>query len=127
MDQGAVSEGVFSMKLASSGSELYIGGTNSRLYSGSIEYHSLVSSQYWMIGRGSVSVNGRSAATGLSTIIDSGTTLMAATPSVVQSFYRNIPGSRLNSQIGLYTFPCDSVPEVAFSWGGNSWPISADK
>ena len=127
MGQGTVSEGVFAMKLASSGSELYIGGTNSRLYSGSIEYHDLVSDQYWMIGDGNVSLNGDNAASGLSTIIDSGTSLMAATPSVVEDFYKNVPGSKLDSQEGLYTFPCDSVPEVSFSWGGKTWTISTDE
>ncbi|KAJ4477577.1 aspartic peptidase domain-containing protein [Lentinula lateritia] len=37
--QGAVDSNDLGFYLASSGSELYLGGTNSDLYSGSIEYH----------------------------------------------------------------------------------------
>lgn len=71
VEQGAVSEGVFAFKLASGGSELYLGGTDSSLYSGSIEYHDLSSSVgYWQIGGASAIVNGKTAASGFQTIID---------------------------------------------------------
>ncbi|KAH9890110.1 acid protease [Cubamyces lactineus] len=125
--QNKVSEGVFAFKLAQSGSELYIGGTNSRLYSGSIEYHPVTTDKgYWQIGGASAQLNGRTVASGLETIIDSGTTLMAAEESVVEQFYGNIRGSGYDSYYGYYTFPCNSVPEVSFNWGGKTWEISAD-
>ncbi|CDO78035.1 hypothetical protein BN946_scf184885.g1, partial [Trametes cinnabarina] len=47
--QGAVKNGVFGFKLAKSGSELYLGGTDSSLYTGSIEYHAVTGSGFWQI------------------------------------------------------------------------------
>lgn len=57
--QGSVKAGVFAFKLAKSGSELYLGGTNSKLYSGSIEYHSVTGSAFWQIGGGSALVGSK--------------------------------------------------------------------
>ncbi|KAL7280237.1 hypothetical protein ACG7TL_006656 [Trametes sanguinea] len=107
--QNAVQEGVFAFKLGQSGSELYIGGTNSRLYEGSIEYHDVVTTDkgYWQIGGASALLNGRNFASNLETIIDSGTTLMAAEPSVVDQFYGSIRGSGYDEESGYYTFPGD--------------------
>ena len=80
MKQGAVKEGSFAFKLASgkSGSELFVGGTNSALYTGDIEFHPVVSDAgYWVIGNGAATVDGKAASNQLVTIIDSGTTLVA--------------------------------------------------
>ena len=62
------------------------------------------------------------------TIIDSGTTLIYGPPSQGATLYANIPGAKVyDSNSGFYSFPCNSVPNnVAFSWGGNNWTISAD-
>ena len=64
---------------------------------------------------------------GFQTIIDSGTTIIYGPPSQVAAFYQAIPGAQLyDSQSGFYSFPCSSTPSnVAFSWGGNVWTISA--
>ncbi|KAH9944776.1 aspartic peptidase domain-containing protein [Amylocystis lapponica] len=129
VQQNAVSQGVFSFKLAGSGSELYIGGTDSSLYTGDIEYHSLSSNEgYWQIGSGSAIVNGQTVASSLETIIDSGTTLMYGPSDGVSQFYSAISGSQeYDSSNGLWSFPCDSSPTVAFSWeNGQTWSISAD-
>ena len=63
------------------------------------------------------------------TIIDSGTTLIYGPPEIVAKLYLNIPGSAVFQQNNaFYTFPCANVPSnVAFSWGGKQWTISADK
>ncbi|KAI8996510.1 acid protease [Trametes punicea] len=128
VNQGAVSEGVFSFKLGKSGSELYVGGTNTDLYTGKIESHKLSSSKgYWQIGGASVTLNGKTAASGFDTIIDSGSTIMAAPTKAAEAFWEQVPNAQLyDEDQGLYSFPCDSVPEVAFSWGGKRWTISAD-
>ncbi|RPD59803.1 acid protease [Lentinus tigrinus ALCF2SS1-6] len=123
--QGAVKSGVFAFKLAKSGSELYLGGTNSKLYTGSIEYHAVVGSGFWQIGSGKVQVGAKTVVSNIRTIIDSGTTLIYGPPSQVATLYASIPGSKASGN-GFYTFPCTSVPNnVAFSWGGKSWTISA--
>ncbi|KAJ4477578.1 aspartic peptidase domain-containing protein [Lentinula lateritia] len=60
-------------------------------------------------------------------ITDSGTTIMYGPPSAVKEFYAQVSGSKLyDSTDGCYSVPCDSPPEVSFSWGGDSFTISAD-
>ncbi|CDO72226.1 hypothetical protein BN946_scf184970.g78 [Trametes cinnabarina] len=128
VQEGAVSDGVFSFKLGKSGSELYIGGTNEDLYTGSIESHKLSSSKgYWQIGGASVTINGKTAASKFDTVIDSGSTIMTAPPQAAEAFWAKISGSRIyDEEQGLYSFPCDSEPEIAFSWGGKSWSVSGE-
>ncbi|KAI0721833.1 protease [Cerioporus squamosus] len=126
--QKYVKEDVFAFKLASNGSELYLGGTDASLYKGAIEYHDVSSTVgYWIIGGGSAEVNGKSAVSGFETIIDSGTSIMYGPPAAVQAFYKAIPDSKLFDQAGgFYTFPCRTPPQVAFNWGGKSWAINAE-
>lgn len=46
----------------------------------------------------------------------------------VKTFYSKVPGAKIfDSENGLYSFPCSSVPVVSFSWGGAKWPITAAK
>jgi cathepsin D len=130
IQQGAVSSGEFGFKLASSGSSLYLGGTDQSLYSGNIEYHSVDSSTgFWEATSASVIVDGNSVADGVSTIIDSGTTLMYGPQAQVDAFWNAIPGSQPFSQEqGFYSFPCDGqIPPVGFNWGGNTWEVSLSK
>jgi len=73
--QKAVSQSVFSFKLASNGSELFLGGTNNRLFSGNIEFHKVDSSTgFWQATGASLKVSGRTVLRSFDTIIDSGTT-----------------------------------------------------
>ncbi|KIL59543.1 hypothetical protein M378DRAFT_26952 [Amanita muscaria Koide BX008] len=125
-EQGTVASNSFGLKLATSGSELFLGGANNNLYTGSIESHSISSSSgFWQIGGASAYVNGNQAVSGFETVIDSGTTIMYGPPSDVKTFYSNVPGSTLfDSENGFYSFSCDSVPSVSFSWGGKNWAIS---
>ncbi|KAI0759837.1 acid protease [Trametes elegans] len=124
----AVSEGVFAFKLASSGSELYLGGTNKKLYSGDIEYHNVdTSTGFWQITGAKVYSGSKAAVSNFETIIDSGTTIIYGPPSDVEKLYAAISGSAVyDSSQGYYSYPCDSPPTVAFSWGGKKWEISAD-
>ena len=53
---------------------------------------------------------------------------MYGPPEVVKQVYSSIEGSTTYDEAnGMYTFPCDSAPTVAFNWGGKDWTISADK
>ncbi|TCD70579.1 Type I transmembrane sorting receptor [Steccherinum ochraceum] len=128
VQERVISSSVFGFKLsATESSSLYLGGTDTTLYTGSLENHPITSSGYWQISGGSIAVNGRTVVSGFGTIIDSGTAIMYGPPSSVEAVYASIPGSRVYSATqGLYEFPCNSVPNVAFSWGGTSWSISAD-
>jgi len=114
--------------LASSGSELYLGGTDEDLYSGSIEYHDVdTSTGFWQITGAKAFVGTTTANTGFETIIDSGTTIMYGPPAAVKTFYSKVAGSKVyDSANGYYSFPCSSVPSVSFSWGsGQKWAITA--
>ncbi|KAI0361663.1 protease [Trametes cingulata] len=129
MAQGAVKEGVFGMKLAANGSELYLGGTDTSLYTGELEYHAVSGKMgFWQIGGGKVMVGDNVVATDIETIIDSGTTLIYGPPKAVETFYKSIPGSSLfDTENGFYKFPCNAMPsDVAFNWGGMDWTISVE-
>ena len=52
---------------------------------------------------------------------------MYGPPDSVKQFYAAIDGSsEYDSENGYYSIPCDSIPTIAFSWGGNDWKISSD-
>ncbi|KAI0366737.1 protease [Pilatotrama ljubarskyi] len=125
--QGAVKNGVFGIKLAKTGSELFLGNTDSSLYSGSIEYHTVKGAGFWQIGGASVRVGSQTPVSGFQTIIDSGTTIIYGPPNAVKTFYESIPNSKVYDQTnGFYSFPCNAVPSnVGFNWGGKTWNISA--
>ncbi|QRW23991.1 aspartyl protease [Rhizoctonia solani] len=71
---GEISSPVFSFRLATTGSELYLGGTNAAKYSGSITYVPLTSKTYWLT-TGSSSIGSTVGYSG-AMIIDSGTTII---------------------------------------------------
>jgi len=129
--QQKVISGVFAFFLASTGSELHLGGTNSKYYSGSIEYHPVVNlanqsqPSFWQIDNGEIEVNGQTVASSFKTIIDSGTTIMFGPPGPVKELYGKIGGQAMTGRMaGFYEFPCNSTPNVSFKWGGNAWAIS---
>ncbi|PCH35995.1 acid protease [Wolfiporia cocos MD-104 SS10] len=112
-----------------------LGGTNSTLYTGSIEFQSLVDSSsptFWMLDVSSVTVQGKSVSipTGSSAqaAIDTGTTLIGGPSEAVKNVYAAIPGSQaLSGQYnGFYAFPCSTTVNVSMAFGGSSWPISPE-
>ncbi|KAF8346112.1 acid protease [Amanita rubescens] len=120
--QGNVSPSSFAFFLSSNNSELHLGGTNKTLYTGSIEYHTIVNTS-------SINVNSSSAVlSSFDTIIDSGTTIIVGPPDAVNDVYNAVPDSEVfDESNGLYAFPCDAVPEVSFTWdNGSNWVISSN-
>lgn len=70
-EQGAVKSNTFAFYLDDEGSELYLGGTNPDLYSGDIEYHSVVTETgFWQISKGSIKVDGEDAVNDFNAIIE---------------------------------------------------------
>ncbi|KIP07605.1 hypothetical protein PHLGIDRAFT_511640 [Phlebiopsis gigantea 11061_1 CR5-6] len=125
--QGKVSAGVFGFNLASSGSTLFFGGTDTSKYVGSIEYHAIdASTGFWQATGAKSVVGSKSPNTGFETIIDSGTTIIYGPPAAVRTLYASISGSKVyDSSNGYYSYPCASPPTVGFSWGGKTWAISS--
>lgn len=101
--------------------------------------------QYWMVD-GNTAANGKTANTNQSFIIDSGTTLIIATPEAAAAFYKGITKSRKCSSSllslsfpvltpllgvdndGYYTMPCGAFTTLNFSFeiGGTSFSIPGD-
>ena len=125
MKQNKVAAPQFSFFLNSgSGSELYLGGANPQKYTGDIEWHDVISESYWVL-QGNAFINSESASSEFNAVIDTGTTVVVAPPAQAEAFWANVEGSKPSGG-GYYTFPCDSVPDVSFSFGGKNWDMSAD-
>ncbi|KAI0688123.1 acid protease [Cytidiella melzeri] len=127
ISEGKVTSGVFGFKLASTGSTLFLGGTDTSKYTGSIEYHSVDTSTGFWQATGAKAVVGSSAAvSNFDTVIDSGTTIIYGPPSAVKTFYSKIEGSKVYDESeGYYEYPCSTTESVGFSWGGKTWTVSA--
>ncbi|EPS93454.1 hypothetical protein FOMPIDRAFT_147447 [Fomitopsis schrenkii] len=124
--QGSIKSAVFGMKLAKTGSELYIGGTDAALYEGAVESHAVTGSGFWQIGGASAIMGNKTTISGFQTVIDSGTTIMYGPLDAVKTFYGSVPNSSVfDTQNGFYQFPCNAVPQLAFNWGGKTWNVSA--
>ncbi|KAJ7337667.1 acid protease [Mycena albidolilacea] len=124
---GVVDANQFSFYLASSGSELYLGGTNDDLYTGDIEFNSVDSSGgFWQATGGKALVDSATTVSGIETIIDSGTTLIYGPPADVKKIFAKVTGSKVyDSKNGYYSYPCATPPTISFNWGGQNWAISA--
>jgi cathepsin D len=136
--QRKVPSGIFGFYLAQNGSELHLGGTNSDLYSGSIEYHPVIDmnignkteTAFWMLGSAEVYANGKNSGLSFKTIIDSGTSVIYGPPAQVEKFYQQIKGYQaLPSPFnGFFAFPCNNMPKMSFRWGGRKeWTISKEE
>ncbi|KAF9065020.1 hypothetical protein BDP27DRAFT_1366731 [Rhodocollybia butyracea] len=52
---------------------------------------------------------------------------MYGPPDAVKDFYNKVSGAKLpKSSRGFYSFPCDNVLEVSFSWGGRSYAVTGN-
>ncbi|KAH7912668.1 aspartic peptidase domain-containing protein [Hygrophoropsis aurantiaca] len=126
--QGKASKQSFSFKLAQSGSELYIGGANSKMYTGEFTYVDVTKQGYWEVPLDGVSSADKQILNQLDSIIDTGTTVIIGDMANVKAFYDAIGGQDATSTAGagIYTFPCNTVPPVSLTFGGKSFPVSAD-
>ncbi|KIK64725.1 hypothetical protein GYMLUDRAFT_399781 [Collybiopsis luxurians FD-317 M1] len=129
ISESAVSSPQFSFYFAANngaGSELYLGGTNTDLYIGDIEYHPVNKTPgYWKISNASINVgSNRSVVEGIDTVIDSGTTIIYGPIDVVKAFWDAVPESTaFDASPGFYTYPCNQTLNVSFNWGGKDWVI----
>ncbi|KAH7335762.1 aspartic peptidase domain-containing protein [Rhizoctonia solani] len=124
--QGKISAPTFAFRLATTGSELCLGGVDTAKYTGSISYVSLTSKTYWLT-TGSSSVGSTVAYSG-AMIIDSGTTVIVGPTSSVSSWWSKVSGAAACSTSvcgtsGYYTYLCASPPTVSFTFGGASFNI----
>ncbi|KAH9041267.1 acid protease [Lactarius pseudohatsudake] len=124
LSQSQVSTPVFGFYLAESGSELYIGGTNQDLYTGSFTYMPVTTQGYWEGLFDDISVNGRTVIGREHAIIDTGTTQVVGDTRGVQAIYDQIPGSKYAGD-GTWTIPCSFNTPISVGFSGKVFSISA--
>jgi cathepsin D len=108
-----------------------LGGTNSTLFTGDIEFLRMPSGTptFWLLPMSAITVQGQSVqiATGNSALaaIDTGTTLIGGPTVDVNAIWAAVPGSApIVNQQGFFSFPCSTTVQVTLSFGGKAWPIS---
>ncbi|EIN11477.1 acid protease [Punctularia strigosozonata HHB-11173 SS5] len=110
-----------------------LGGTNTSLYSGDIEfidYPSGVTESYWLLETSKITVGGSSISiqTGSNALaaIDTGTTLIGGPTNDVANFWAAVDGSQAltGNNAGFYAFPCSATINATFAFGGKDWAIN---
>ncbi|KAF8076138.1 acid protease [Lyophyllum atratum] len=127
--QGKTTAAQFAFKLSKSGSELFLGGVNNDLFTGALSQSPVVQKGYWQVDLEAVNVDGKATASGLSAIVDTGTTLILGDSDSVNRFYAAIPGAQDASDTigaGFFTFPCDAALDISLTFSGRAFAISAD-
>ncbi|KAI0310964.1 acid protease [Amylostereum chailletii] len=119
---GSVDDSVFGFKLSTSGSELYLGGTNSNLYTGSFTYVPVTTEGYWQVTLGALNVNGKKVVSSTTSIVDTGTTLLIGDSTNVKAVYDLIPGSK-DAGDGTYSIPCTFSTPLSLTFGSKKFSI----
>ncbi|KAI0335064.1 acid protease [Cubamyces sp. BRFM 1775] len=116
------------------GGVMTLGGTNSTLFTGDIEFIPLTTTTggptFWMLEMSGATVQGKTVSipTGDAALsaIDTGTTLIGGPSDAVRAIYEAIPGSaEVPSMQGFFQYPCSTDVQVSLAFGGKSWPISS--
>ncbi|KAI6009533.1 aspartic peptidase domain-containing protein [Pisolithus orientalis] len=123
IDNNVISDPVFAVKLASSGSELRLGGINSDLYSGSLTYTPVTQQGFWQFDGDAISANGNATLSSFTAIIDTGTTLILGDLDTIGPFYASLNATDLGN--GFYTLDCDSMPSISITIGGTAFSLSS--
>jgi len=114
------------------GGVLTLGGTNSSLFTGDIEFLDMpsgVTPSFWLLQMSSITVQGKSvqiASSSSTSAIDTGTTLIGGPSIEVTNIWAQVPGSvpLVGDMDGFYAYPCGTNVQVSISFGGQSWPIN---
>jgi len=121
--QSLIPQPLFSVFLSkTSGSEtsaLILGGTDSSLYSGNINYTPLSNETYWMIGLGDIQTSGKSFCSGgCHAIVDTGTSLIVGPSTEVSELLKYVSVEKDCSNI-------NSLPDVSFTISGINYVLKA--
>jgi len=110
--------------IAQYGGEFMLGGTNSQLYTGDIDFIDIPTGRegFWELEMTTLQVNGVdiaiSAAESFSAI-DTGTTLVGGPADLIAAIYEQIPGSApgTGDLEGYYTYPCNATFNIQLGFG----------
>ncbi|KAG7098251.1 hypothetical protein E1B28_000213 [Marasmius oreades] len=112
------------------GGVMTLGGTNSTLFTGDVEFLPAVGQpSFWLLEMKTLTVNGKNVpiSTGNNAVsaIDTGTTLIGGPGTDVKAFWAAVPGSNVVSDMpGFFSYPCSTDLNVGMSYGGKSWSIN---
>lgn len=148
--QGVLTQRVFALKLTPTNGELTLGGTDTTSYSGQITYAPVTTKVsydliacvhtraehrqqgFWQIVVQSMQASGSSRPVGPQyAIVDSGSQLVVTKLANAIRLYATIPGSQRirgggSNSISLFTVPCNNIPTVSFTIGGQAFSIPPD-
>nr|XP_060627529.1 embryonic pepsinogen-like [Anolis sagrei ordinatus] len=129
VDEGLVQENLFSVYLGGggTGSMITFGGIDESYYTGSINWIPVTQQGYWQIGLDSILVNGQAIACsgGCQAIVDTGTSLLAGSPSDISNLQNAIGATP--GQYGQYDINCGNLgnmPDVVFVINGIQFPLT---
>ncbi|KAJ7320977.1 aspartic peptidase domain-containing protein [Mycena albidolilacea] len=115
----------------SPGGTFTLGGTNSSLYSGQIEFLNLTGAAltYWMLNISGITVQGKAINIVQNTTLaafDTSFRFISGTADDMRQFGRRfqVRHSSVNP-MNIISVPCTTDVNVTVSFGGRSWPISA--
>jgi len=123
ISENIVTSPVFGFKLATSGSELFLGGVNDALYTGDFTWVPLSDAGFWQAPFDSISVNGNTAVGQTESIFDTGSSHIIGDPDGIKALFNSIPGAQANGD-GTYTIPCSFNTPISVSVGGTEVEIS---
>uniref|UniRef100_W6NC65 Peptidase A1 domain containing protein n=1 Tax=Haemonchus contortus TaxID=6289 RepID=W6NC65_HAECO len=98
------------------GGELTLCGIDPTHYEGSIAWEKLISESYWQIQLGGIIINGQQITGPTTAIVDSGTSLIAGPPALVQEIQQVI-GAGASGSIDCSTIP--NLPIITFIIDGD--------
>jgi len=125
VSEGVEREPVFSFKLAASGSELFLGGVNTELFTGKITWVPLTTKGFWQAPFDGISVNGTSVVGKTEAVFDTGSTNIIGDPVRIAKF-ASIIGAEAAPGYGdgTYTIPCNFNTTISVFVGGKEVVIS---
>ena len=132
--EGQTTSSVFGVTLLDNGGELFLGGTDTSAFTGSLAFADLIVTDppaFWEITASSVSVGNKRVVTrAQDAIVDTGTTLLIVDPNSATEIFAAISGSRNAANEvgeGFFTIPCNDIPsDVSFTVAGEAFTLSPD-
>jgi len=132
ISQGKTTDSVYGVTLLDNGGELFIGGTDTTAFTGSLTNAPLITTPaFWEISVEGASVGTKKVVTtAQDAIVDTGTTLLITDNNSATKIFAQIPGAESATRTlgeGFFTIPCDAVPsDVSVEIAGKSFTLSAD-
>ncbi|KAF9219390.1 acid protease [Gyrodon lividus] len=126
ISQDQIEEPMFAFSLATPRPEIYLGGTNPDMYTGDFTWAPIIQQGHWRVNIDSVVCNGQNVLNNVPGIIDTGSLFIIGPPEDVAALYAAVGSIPVLGEPGFYSFPCDAVPSVSFTFGDRSFPIPAE-